>query len=99
MTKIKIDGKEVNAEVCNNVAVFKSKGWRARHYPTEKALGDPKNTRVFETKEQAMRFAWGLQERLNLNVKRKEEFLAKNGGLIYERYCGIAEEEFERSKI
>lgn len=99
MTKIKIDGKEVNAEICNNVAVFKAKGWRARHWPTGMLLGDERNERVFETKPQAERFAWGLQERLNLNVKSKEEFLAKNGGLKYDQYCVIAAEEFERCKI
>lgn len=96
--KIQIDGKEVNAEVCNNVAVFKSKGYRCRHYPTGMLLGDPHNKRVFDSKEQAIRFAWGLQERLKLCVNGRAQFIAENG-LTFEAACAIADEEFERSKL
>ena len=99
MPKLQIDGREVRAEVFNNVSVFKSKGYRARHYPTGMLLGDLQDERIFVSKEHAERFAWNLQERLNLNVKSKEEFLQKNGGLIYEEYRDIADEEFERSKL
>lgn len=94
--KIQIDGKEVNVEVCNNVAVFKAKGYRARHYPTGLLLG---GDRVFESKEQAIRWAWAIQERLELNVKDKKDFFTKNGGLTYWEYYDMADEEFERSKI
>ena len=96
MTKIKIDGKEVNAEICNSVAVFKAKGWRARHFHTGLLLG---GDRVFETKEQAIRWAWAMQERLKLNVKSRSDFKEQNKDLTYEAACAIAEEEFGRAKI
>jgi hypothetical protein len=99
MTKIQIKGKQVNASVCHNVAVVKQKGYRCYHYPTLKTLGDLYDTRVFDNKEHAERFAWELQETYDLNVKSKEQFLSKNGGLTFDEYRAKAEEIYERTKL
>lgn len=97
--KLTLNGKEVNASIYNSVAIVKQKGYRCYHYPTTKTLGDEPDTRVFDNKEHAERFAWALQEELNLNVKTEKQFLDKNGELSYEQYKAVADEVYERTKL
>lgn len=96
MAKITIDGKEVRAEICSNLAVVKKSGWKVRHKTNGDWLGVD---RVFDSKEHAMRFAWEIQERLNFNCQDTKSFAKANPGLTRDELNGICDEEFEKAKL